>query len=274
VVDELRDVTMCNAEVVERRSSGVREISLAGQRVDLIGRHDMLNAVAAALDGRRRPLRLASANLDHIYRFDGEPGLFTSDADGQWLVLLDGKPLVRVTQRRTGRRWDHLAGSDLLPELLALCEERGARVGFLGGSDHVRARLADAVAAQWPRLAVAGHWTPPREVLLDPDASHALAVEIGAAGVDFLVVGLGKPRQEHFIQRHHAATGAKVAAAFGASAEFVAGVQERAPRLLTQLGLEWAYRLYKEPRRLAKRYLAEGPVALAKVIASRSPMRR
>ena len=61
------------------------------------------------------------------------------------------------------------------------------------------------------------------------------------------------------------ATGAKVSAAFGASTEFIAGIQHRAPEPLTRVGAEWAYRLYREPRRMAKRYLAEGPVALAMV---------
>lgn len=255
--------------VTERRNRRERSIVLGGQRVDLLDRTDVLGAVATALDGLRRPLRLASANLDHVYRFDGQADLFRSGDEGQWLVLLDGMPLVRATRRRTGRAWAQLAGSDLLPELLALCESRGDRVGFLGGPDELRPRLAEAVADRWPTLRVTGHWTPPREVLAEPASSAALAEEIAAAGVDLLVVGLGKPRQELFIQEHHGRTGAKVAAAFGASAEFIAGVQDRAPRFFTQVGAEWAYRLYKEPRRLARRYLAEGPVALAKVTLAR-----
>jgi exopolysaccharide biosynthesis WecB/TagA/CpsF family protein len=253
--------------MTERRARRDRTIRLGGQRVDLLERRHLVQAVDDAFDGRRRPLRLASANLDHVYRFDGEAELFESDDDGQWLVLLDGMPLVWTTRRRTKQGWEQLAGSDLLPELLGLCERRGAKVAFLGGTDELRHRLPAALEERWPGLTVTGHWTPARATVEDADASAALAAEIASAGVDLLVVGLGKPRQERWMAHHSAATGAKVTAAFGASAEFIAGVQQRAPEALSRVGAEWAYRLYKEPRRLARRYLAEGPVALAKVVA-------
>jgi exopolysaccharide biosynthesis WecB/TagA/CpsF family protein len=255
--------------VHDRRTARARCIHLGGQRVDLLEHHHVVKAVGDALDGTRRPLRLASANLDHVYRFDGEAELFESDDDGQWLVLLDGMPLVWTTRRRTGQRWCQLAGSDLLPDLLGLCEARGARVAFVGGTDDLRDRLPGALAERWPSLRVAGHWTPAREVVEDHTRSGELAAEVAAAGADLLVVGLGKPRQERWMARHSAASGARVTAAFGASTEFIAGVQTRAPEALAKVGAEWAYRLYKEPRRLARRYLAEGPVALAKVVGTR-----
>jgi exopolysaccharide biosynthesis WecB/TagA/CpsF family protein len=233
--------------------------------VDLIQHDQLASAVETALDGRRAPLLLASANLDHVYRFDDDPDLFESSDAGQWLVLLDGMPLVWASKRVTGRSWDKLAGSDLLPDLLTLAEERGARVGFLGGGDDLRTPLAHALRRSWPSLQVSGHWTPSREVVQDAVASDAVAREIRAADTDILVVGLGKPRQELWMARHAATTGAKVTGAFGASAEFIAGTQRRAPQALARFGAEWLYRLAHEPRRLARRYLAEGPVALARV---------
>jgi exopolysaccharide biosynthesis WecB/TagA/CpsF family protein len=253
----------------DRRTRHDRCIRLGGQRIDLLEHAHVVKAVGDALDGTRRPLRLASANLDHVYRFDGEADLFETDDDGQWLVLLDGMPLVWTTRRRTGRRWAQLAGSDLLPDILGVCQERGARVAFVGGTDELRHRLPVALEQRWPELQVSGHWTPERAVIEDAAASEDLAAEIAEAGVDLLVVGLGKPRQERWMARHAGATGARVTAAFGASTEFIAGVQQRAPEALSRVGAEWAYRLYKEPRRLARRYLAEGPVALAKVVATR-----
>ena len=255
---------------VEDRRSNIRDIRLGGQRVDLLQHEQAIGAVEAALDGRRRPLWLASANLDHVYRFEGEADLFESSDDGQWLVLLDGMPLVWATNRRTGRRWDQLAGSDLLPELLGLAERRGDRVGFLGGTDELKAELPRALEERWPELDVAGHWTPPRAVVEDPSASTDLAGAVADAGVDLLVVGLGKPRQERWIRRHAATTGAKVSCAFGASADFIAGRVQRAPEAMSKMGGEWLYRLYKEPRRLAKRYLAEGPVAMTRVLTRAS----
>ena len=89
-----------------------------------------------------------------------------------------------------------------------------------------------------------------------------VAAEVAAAGVDVLVVGLGKPRQELWIDRHGAATGARVLLAFGAAADFLAGSVRRAPKFMQDNGIEWLYRLGVEPRRLARRYLVQGPPAL------------
>jgi N-acetylglucosaminyldiphosphoundecaprenol N-acetyl-beta-D-mannosaminyltransferase len=260
---------VADSSVIERRQSASRSVWLGGQRVDLFEEEQVLHAVGDAFDGARRPLRIMSANLDHIYRFDGEADLFESADDAQWIVLLDGMPLVWATQVRTHRRWPKLAGSDLLPSLLDVCVERNARVGFLGGGDELRERLPVALAECWPDLQVAGHWTPPRAVLDDPEASDELADEMHAAGVDLLAVGLNKPHQEHWVARHGARTGASVTTGFGAAADFLAGIKERCPEPLSRVGAEWAYRLYKEPRRLARRYLAEGPVALGRVMTRR-----
>jgi exopolysaccharide biosynthesis WecB/TagA/CpsF family protein len=254
-----------NEENMQERRNAPRSVVLGGQRIDLLERRQLDGVVDAALDGTRVPVLLASANLDHVYRFaPGTPLFETSDA-GQWLVLLDGMPLVWACRRATGRTWDKLAGSDLLPDLLTRAEARGATVGFLGGMPSSRAPLAEAIAERWPALRVTGHWTPEREVVLDPVASSALAGEVREAGTDVLVVGLGKPRQETWMARHAKETGARVCGAFGASADFIAGTQKRAPETLSKLGGEWLYRLAHDPRRLAKRYLAEGPVALARV---------
>lgn len=250
---------------MEERRQADRTVVLGGQRIDLIQHEALYGAIDAALDGARAPLLLASANLDHVYRFDRDADLFATTTAGQWLVLLDGMPLVWASRRKTGRSWDRLAGSDLLPELLTHAEVNGFGVGFLGGMDDSRQPLAGALAERWPTLRVAGHWTPPRRALEDADESADLAAQIAAADTDILVVGLGKPRQERWMSRHAAQAGAKVTAAFGASAEFIAGTQKRAPELLSKVGGEWLYRLAREPRRLARRYLAEGPVALARV---------
>lgn len=255
--------------IVERRLMRQRSVRLGGQRVDLMNHSQVLRAVDDALEGNRMPLRIMSANLDHIYRFDGDAELFDSNDDAQWIVLLDGMPLVWATRARTGRWWAKLAGSDLLPELLDLCVARDASVGFLGGGPELAERLPAALESCSPGLRVAGHWTPPREVLDDATASDALAREIAAAGVDLLAVGLNKPYQEHWIARHGALTHAKVTTGFGAAADFVAGVKKRCPEVLSRVGAEWLYRLYKEPRRLARRYLAEGPVAVGMVITRR-----
>jgi exopolysaccharide biosynthesis WecB/TagA/CpsF family protein len=82
-------------------------------------------------------------------------------------------------------------------------------------------------------------------------------------------VSLGKPRQEIWCARYAAASGAKVCLAFGAAPDFIAGTVSRAPEVLRASGLEWLYRLWLEPRRLARRYLLQGPPALFHLLRDR-----
>ena len=98
----------------------------------------------------------------------------------------------------------------------------------------------------------------PAEVDSEPGSAE-LAATIRRAGVDVLVVGLGKPRQERWIDTWGAATGARVLLPFGASLDFMAGAVDRAPEIWQRAGLEWLFRLRQEPRRLARRYLIQGP---------------
>lgn len=255
----------------------MRRILLGGTAVDLCREDEILELVGERLRGgaHRPPLAVASANLDHVHHF-GRRGRSAGllDADGarpEWLVLLDGAPLVRRAAAVTGQPWPALAGSDLLPRVLAVAEDGAAPVGFLGGTPAQRYRLEVVLATRYPALKVPGHWCPQRADLTDDEASRELARDIRAAGVDVLVVGLGKPRQEAWIQRYAPATGARVLLAFGAAADFLAGTAARAPHWVRRAGAEWLYRFAREPRRLARRYWLEGPPAMVRLWTASSP---
>jgi UDP-N-acetyl-D-mannosaminuronic acid transferase (WecB/TagA/CpsF family) len=103
-------------------------------------------------------------------------------------------------------------------------------------------------------------WSPdPQDI---ETCSDALVAAIRAAGTDILVVSLGKPRQEQWIDRHGYGTGARIFLPCGGAVDFLAGMTRRAPDWMQRSGLEWFYRLTREPRRLARRYLLQGPFAL------------
>jgi exopolysaccharide biosynthesis WecB/TagA/CpsF family protein len=120
-----------------------------------------------------------------------------------------------------------------------------------------------------PSLAVSGYWAPERSDVESHQRSRQVAQSIRDAGTDILFVGLGKPRQELWIEDHGSVTGASVLLAFGAAADFYAGVQDRAPEWMSRSGLEWSYRLYREPTRLWKRYLVQGPLAAYRMRTAR-----
>ncbi|WP_320536998.1 WecB/TagA/CpsF family glycosyltransferase [Pseudarthrobacter sp. IC2-21] len=177
------------------------------------------------------------------------------------MTLLDGAPLVTRAEQLTGRQWPRLAGSDLIEPILNEVEQRGLRLGILGGRGETHKLIRARFAKDRPALLVSGWWAPDRTALNDGTQSRAIAAEIAAAGVDVLLVCLGKPTQELWIRKHGIATGANVLLAFGAVVDFLAGSRARAPKVVTELGAEWVWRLALEPRRLAGRYLVEGAPA-------------
>lgn len=180
-------------------------------------------------------------------------------------MLADGAPLVARARLATGGRWPRITGADLLPQILAVAEASGRSVGFLGGLPEVHARLKHVLSTRYPDLVLAGMWAPERAELADPGLSDALAARVSATNADILVVGLGKPLQESWIAQHGTQVGAAVLLAFGASADFLAGAVTRAPEWMQRGGLEWFYRLSREPRRMARRYLVQGPVSLVRL---------
>lgn len=247
------------------------KVILGGTPVDLMDPESALELILTrAACGGHRPLAVASVNLDHLNHF-GTGGRWAGTlhedpaSAAEWLYLLDGAPLVSQSQRLTGRRWPRLAGSDLASPLLTRAEELGLRVGFLGGSADSQRLLAEKIGRERPGLQVAGMWSPERKELASAPDSERIARNIASSGAQILYVGLGKPRQELWIDRYAGLTGAAVLLAFGAAVDFLAGTVSRAPRWASEHGLEWSYRLALEPKRLAGRYLLGGPPAYLKL---------
>ena len=242
-----------------------QRIVLGAAGVDLVKMDDAVEIVARRMkDGSARPLGVVSINLDHLHHLAHDDAFAASlqERSVDWLALIDGAPIAAEAARRTGTAWPRLAGSDLIEPLLARAEADGVRFGVVGGSPTAHAELRRRVGERHPELVVAGTWSPSREDLADTDAAARLAAEIAAARVDLLLVALGKPRQEVWIDAWGVASGARVLLAFGAVVDFLAGTIARAPAMVARAGMEWAWRLMLEPRRLARRYLVNGPPAL------------
>lgn len=249
-----------------------------GVPIHLVTAEPALEVIArAASHETPRPLAVASINLDHLHHFGRHAQRRATTGDGpvEWLNLIDGAPIAAYARRETGRAYPKLSGSDLIGDVLTLAEARGLSIAVLGGAPGVTADLRARLARDWPRVRFAGHWTPPRAQLTEPEGAERVADEIREAGPDILVVCLGKPRQEQWIERYGARTGAGVMLAFGAVVDFLAGRVTRAPGWISRAGFEWAWRLMLEPRRLAHRYLVAGPPAyLALRRSSRAVARR
>ncbi|WP_102419001.1 WecB/TagA/CpsF family glycosyltransferase [Mycobacterium sp. 4858] len=239
-------------------AAGVR-MAISGNIVERRGFDEVLSIIATRLQSpSKMGLAVGSVNLDHLYHFRKMPARPTGPLE--WLLLADGMPIAWRGRLLTGKPWPRVTGADLLPAVLALAEEADRRIGFFGGSAETHVLLEEFLSERHPALAISGMWAPDAHSIASCSESWAAAVH--AARTDILVVSLGKPAQEHWIDRYGCATGARIFLACGGAIDFLVGKTQRAPNWMQNLGLEWLYRLTREPRRLARRYLLQGPIAL------------
>ena len=168
-------------------------------------------------------------------------------------VLADGAPLVVASRRTTNPVPERVAGSDLIYDLCQLAASRGYGIFLLGGPPGIADEAALRLTTRFPGLRIVGTACPGPAELVEPQVDHLIG-RIRAAQPDLLFVALGQPKGEFWLARHREALGVPVSAQVGATLEFVAGRVRRAPRLLQRLALEWAFRIYTDPRRLGPRY--------------------
>jgi N-acetylglucosaminyldiphosphoundecaprenol N-acetyl-beta-D-mannosaminyltransferase len=168
------------------------------------------------------------------------------------LVGADGMPLVwagRLQRRQVTRVY----GPDTMAALVDRGRAQGARHYLYGGAEGVPERLAKALEARYPGVEVVGMESPPFRPLTEGEDAAAVA-RINAARPDYVWVGLGAPKQDHWIGAHRDRLDAAALLAVGAAFDFHSGDLRQAPRWMQRSGLEWLFRLAMEPRRLWHRY--------------------
>jgi N-acetylglucosaminyldiphosphoundecaprenol N-acetyl-beta-D-mannosaminyltransferase len=168
---------------------------------------------------------------------------------------------------------EKISGSDLVKPLMARAAEKGLSVFLLGAKDGVGKRAADVLVDENPGLRIVGVLSPPLGFEKDEGESAAVVHAIRSAGPAIVLVALGAPKQELWMHRHKDVLAPAVLLGVGGTLDFIAGEVKRAPRWMSDAGLEWAYRLAQEPRRMAGRYLvrdrAFAGIALKSLVAAR-----
>lgn len=226
-------------------------IVMMGVPLDQLNTAQALEIISEMI-GSRTPHLLATANVDFLAQVQGDEVLrrILIDAD---LILCDGTPLVWMSKWLGDPLPERLAGSDLVPLLLDLAQEKGHRVFFLGGRDEVVAIAEDKIKERWPSLQIAGMYSPPFAPMDKMD--HAgICQRIRDAKADMLFVSFGCPKQEKWLALNFRDAGVPVAIGVGATIDFLAGAVKRAPVWMRKTGLEWFFRVAQEPKRLAHRY--------------------
>jgi N-acetylglucosaminyldiphosphoundecaprenol N-acetyl-beta-D-mannosaminyltransferase len=177
--------------------------------------------------------------------------------NGAGMVTPDGMPLVWLS-RRQHPETSRVYGPDLMLAELERSPAAGHRHFFYGGANGVTGRLAERMRGRFPGLQIAGTMEPPFAPLAELCTPEA-AAQINASGADVVWVGIGSPKQERWMAAMRPLLTAPVLLGVGAAFDFHSGTVRQAPPLIRRSGLEWAFRLAMEPRRLWRRYLVDNP---------------
>ncbi|MGA3122737.1 MAG: WecB/TagA/CpsF family glycosyltransferase [Polyangiaceae bacterium] len=234
-----------------------RFLQLGPVRIDSVTQGEALDVVEALI-AKGRGGAVFTPNVDHVMIAHEDPAMRSAYGRAD-LCIADGMPIVWASHLLRSPIPERVAGSDFVPLLLARSAARGWGVYLLGGAPGVGETARRKLGELLPDLKIVGVDSP----RFDPDeplGRQADVVErVRAAHPDLVLVAFGAPKQEIWIDRARDDLRPAVLLGVGASLDFLAGAAPRAPRWMARSGLEWLFRLSREPRRLSYRYLVRDP---------------
>ncbi|WP_183279696.1 WecB/TagA/CpsF family glycosyltransferase [Clostridium fungisolvens] len=211
---------------------------------------------------------VVTPNVDHIVKLEKDQELreVYNNAD---LILVDGMPLVWISKLNKEPIKEKISGSDFFPEVCKLSSNKGYKVFLLGAAEGVADRAAKNLQVKYPKLNIVGAYSPSFGFEKKEDEVKKIIKIINEVKPDILAVGVGAPKQEKFIYNYLSDLKVPVSLGIGATIDFEAGNIKRAPRWMQKSGLEWFYRLSKEPKRMFKRYLVDDMKIISIIIKYR-----
>ncbi len=231
------------------------QVVIASTRFDNVTMTEAVEKILHLVQKADSPQHVCTGNLDHLALLK-EDGEFRAIYSSAALVLADGMPIVWLSRLRpdTADLAERVAGSDLLMELCRASAWTGLKLFFLGGLPGAAEAAKATLEERFPGVRICGCYCPPKETFDTPEEQDKIARILHGANADVLLVGLGAPKQEKWIARHKMKLGVPVSIGVGGSFEMAAGIVLRAPRIVQRIGMEWAWRLSQDPKRLCARY--------------------
>jgi N-acetylglucosaminyldiphosphoundecaprenol N-acetyl-beta-D-mannosaminyltransferase len=211
---------------------------------------------------------ILTVNTDILRRLKRSPS-YADLVSSATLRVADGMPLVWASFFSGDRFPERVAGSDLVNELANAAAFEGRGIYLIGGSGQSAFKTASLLAGRHPSAQIVGVDVPPLGFESQPGYIRDLQDRLLAAAPDLVFVALGSPLQDRLIARLQPTLPVTWFIGVGIAFSYEAGEVRRAPALMRAVGLEWAYRLVQEPRRLARRYLIDDlPFAVALIVGS------
>jgi len=231
--------------------------------LDALSRPQALDAIIELVRAGRGGT-VFTPNVDHIVQAEHDQA-FCDAYSRTSLSLVDGTPVLWAARLLGTPLPEKLSGSDMFDPLLERAVREKLRVVLLGGGPGVGELAAKNLRLRWPDLQLVDTLAP-RLGLSASEEERVCVERLRQAKADLIFVCLGAPKQELFSDRNRQLLAPAVLVCFGAAVDFAAGTLPRAPAWVSSAGLEWAFRLGREPRRLAARYLLRDPEFL-KIVA-------
>jgi len=211
----------------------------------------------------RKPTYAVTANLNYAMLCDQSSRLreFTQRAG---LVLCDGMPILWRSRWNKIKLPERVAGADLIFKLAEQSQKKGHRIYLFGAAEGVAEKTALELKRLYPGCKIVGYQCPPFRAPTESELRSQID-NIRKAQPDILLVALGQPKGEYWIEDYLHVLQVPLCIQLGASFDFVAGTAKRAPKLFQRTGLEWLYRALSDPKRLIPRYF-KNALFLAKFI--------
>ena len=199
---------------------------------------------------------VVTPNVDHIVKLQNDD-YFLEVYKKADIVVADGMPIIWYSKLIKRPIIEKISGSDLFPKVCELCSNKGYTIFLLGAADGIAEIAKKKLENKYKGLRIIGTYSPKYGFEDDINEIKNIINIINKNKPDILAVGLGAPKQEKFIYKYREELKVPVSLAIGATIDFEAGNIKRAPRWMQQIGMEWFYRLIKEPKRMYKRYIIE-----------------
>jgi len=247
-------------------------VTLFDTPVDILTMDETLRRAARAMETRTRCQHVA-LNVAKLVnaRSDAELDRDVRDSD---IVGIDGMGIAWALKLMGHPVPERVAGVDLFEELMILCAERGLKPFLLGAKQEILDRTMAVLSARHPTLRFAGS----HHGYFRPEEDGHIAELVRASGADCLFIAMPTPRKERFMHAWRDTMGVPFLMGVGGTFDVVAGFVDRAPAIWQSLGLEWAYRMMQEPRRMVWRYARTNTIflglmlpALARRLLGRQP---
>lgn len=199
---------------------------------------------------------VVAINVDVVMKIE-EDSYLKKVVDNADMVLVDGKPLVWISKLHGKPLKAKISGSDLVPLLCEVAAEKGYKIFIIGGKDGIAEQAKEKLENRLPKIKIVGTYAPPFGFEKNESELDKINQMISEAHPDLLIACFGCPKQEKWIYENIQKYNAKVSVCAGATVDFLAGNVKRAPRWMSDHGLEWFYRFTQEPKRMFKRYFVD-----------------